>query len=399
MAWLGRMIVLCSEGIFVTVMDPSQTDLTTRQKTAALLDRVEPEFANFLSGELIDLFLLPAPGARYRWNVPSTSLKHFALVATMARMVHRWIGRWRGWLPVKTNLEAAAWIARSYARQLTEDHGHLIIAQDFLPYLWLGGFLQGRQFSVLLMRPPLAVMHERLDEVAREFPRQGDLQVFRADPALVHAEAEALQSAERVITPHRELGHLFSNLRMLEWQKPEVVRPAGVRNPSLLLFPASLAVREGAHAALAASERVALPLLVCGGNPEGLAVESETVQFTTGNEIPWHQVAAVIHPTLFKAWPRLHLHALALGIPVISSSACGLEEGDGVSLVDFNDEDGLVRAIERAIAREVGRDSGREGGREPELAHESEREIPGNLRLAIDRSAEASLRATHLNRL
>ena len=352
-------MVFCFEGISVTAMDQSHTDQVEHQKTAALLDRVEPEFASFLAGELVDLFLVPAPGRRYRWAVPSTSLRRFALLAALARVVHRWVGQWRGWLTVRTNLKASAWIARSYARQLPSDHRHLIVGQDFLPFLWRDGVLAGRRFSVLLMRPPLGVMHEHFEAIAREFPRQTTLQTFRADPELVRAENEALQSAERVITPHRELGHLFTNLRLLEWYRPEVVQPAGVRNPSYLLFPASLVTREGAHAALAAGECLGLPLLVCGGNPEALTFESDAVQFTTDSEIPWHQVAVVVHPTLFKTWPRLHLQALALGIPVVTTSASGLDEGDGVSFVDFNDEDGLVRALERAMAREVGRDSDR----------------------------------------
>jgi glycosyltransferase involved in cell wall biosynthesis len=354
------MIVLCFEGILPTAMDPNQNNSGYHQKTAVLLDRFEPEFANFLSGELIDLFLVPAPGRRYSWGVPATSLRRFALPAEFIRVVYRWLSRWRGWPAVKINLQGAAWIARSYARQLPDDHRHLIVAQEFLPFLWRDGVLQGRRFSVLLTRPPLGMMNERLDAVAREFPRQSKLQEFQADSILVQAESEALQKAERVITPHRELGHLFANLRLLEWNKPEVVPPAGVRNPSLLLLPAPLAMRDGAHAALGASERLALPLLICGSNSENLAVESDAVHFTTESEIPWHQVAAVVHPTLFKAWPRLHLHALALGIPVVTTSACGLEEGDGVSFVDFNDEDGLVRAIERAMARELGRETGRE---------------------------------------
>lgn len=367
------------KGTVSSIMDSSHK---FHQKTAALLDRFEPEFASYLAGELIDLYLVPAPGARYRWCVPATSKRRFAIFAALARSIYRAVGHWLGRSRTQSELEGGRWIARSFARMLPADCGHLIVAQDFLPYLWRDGVLAGKRFSVLLTRPPLAAMQSRLDGLLRDFPREKNLRQFCADPALVAAESEAFDHAERVITPHLDLGQLFPNLRKLEWQRPEVVRPADVPNPVWLLFPAPLAAREGGHAALGASERLGLPLLVCGDNAENLAIPSDQLQFTVESAIPWHEIAAIVHPTLFKTWPRLHLHALALGIPVIATAACGLEEGEGVTLVGFNDEDGLVRALERAVGREIARDSGRDTIKEVE--RESARESSGFARRAAN---------------
>lgn len=318
-------------------------------KTAAILDNVEPEFESYLSGELIDTYLLPAKGRRYKWYVPSSAELKVAWIQGLWRAMFFRFGARRGRIAAELKLLASERLAEAFARMIPYDVEHLIVTQDFLPFLWRLGALGGRTFDVLLTRPPLAVVHRRLDEAASHLPRLAHLKEFRAPAGVVAAESEAFVYADRVITPHEDDSREFPNLRKLEWQRPVVEPSPGVRNPHFLLFPANLAAREGVHAALGAAEQIGLPLLVAGRDLEGIAAPSDAVRFTTVEEIPWHEVAAVVHPTLFESWPRLHLHALALGIPVIATEACGLEEGDGVTFVPFNDEPTLVRALERVL--------------------------------------------------
>lgn len=334
--------------------------MDTHQKTAALLDRYEPEFATYLAGEFVDLYLVPCLGRVFRWPVPSGSRRRCSWFAAFRRKLKMfWDAHFGRASLDESQMITSRWLARAYARKLPAECEHLIVSQHLLPFLWLDGVLHKRRFSVLLTRPPLDVEQERLKQAARELPNERALQEFRPPRELVEAESEALHHAERVITPHMSFARYFPNLRKLGWQKPDAIQPPGVRNPSYLLLPAPLAARDGAHAVLGAAERVGLPVLVCGHNIEGLAVPSDLVRFTNEKEIIWNEVAAVVHPALFESWPRLHLHALALGIPVVATEACGLEEGGGVTLVPFNDEDSLVRAIERAVGREV--ESMREG--------------------------------------
>jgi len=334
--------------------------MDTHQKTAALLDRFEPEFATYLAGELVDLYLVPCAGKPFKWPVPPTAERRCSRFVALARKLKLFFDALFSRRSLaESQMITSRWLARSYARKLPADYSHLIVAEHLLPFLWLDGVLQGRRYSVLLTRPPLSVEHERLNQAARALPHERALMEFRPPRELVEAESEALHHAERVITPHKSFARFFPNLRKLGWQRPEVVPPADVRNPSCLLLPSPLAARDGAHAALGAAERLGLPLLVIGHNIEGLSAPSEMVNFIGESDIPWAEVAAVVHPALFESWPRLHLHALALGIPVIATEACGLEEGAGVALVPFNDEDALVRAVERAVGREV------EAAREP----------------------------------
>ncbi len=344
-------------------------------KTAALLDTYVPEFETYLSGELIDFYLLPAkaPGLNsYRWHIPGSSRVRTAWSAALKRAFYtRWATK-RGQIAAETRLKTAEWLAKEYAKLLPYDIERLIVSQDFLPFLWKEGALQGRSFDVLMTRPALSMVHNRLDEARGLLPHASELAEYRAPQWVIEAESEALVYASKVITPHEEYANHYPNLRKLEWTKPQVEPPPGVRKPGYLLFPASLAAREGAHAALAASEELGVPLLVVGRDLEGLSVESDLVEFTTPGEIPWHEIAAVLHPTLFESWPRLHLRALALGIPVIATEAVGLEEGSGVSFVPFGDELETIRVLERALSREI--DSLREPHALPR--HSAKLELP-----------------------
>jgi glycosyltransferase involved in cell wall biosynthesis len=334
-------------------------------KSAALLDRVEPEFVNYLAGESVDLFMVPRNSRPYRWNIPATARVHRATTTAVLGEFSKWLAR-RSIFPSKiwggladAELRAAEWLAKNYARQVSPEFQNLVISQSLVPYLWNAGVLKDRRFSILLNRPPLGLQNDLLLAAQRLLPMSPSLEESRVSQQFIEAEIEALASAEKVVTPHEYFAKCFANLRKLDWEIPEVVSPPDVRNPSYVLLPASLTAREGAHVALAAAEALEMPLLVCGENPEGLAIESDMVRFTSENQIPWHEVAAVIHPTVFTSWPRLHLHAMALGIPVVATESCGFEAGPLVALVPFNDEVAAARALERAISREV--DSGREG--------------------------------------
>lgn len=331
------------------------TQMESHIRTAAILDGYVPEFESYLSGELIDLFLVPANGVMRsgpRWFKPATARRTTIWFAAWKRTFELWRAKRQGRIVARVQMKTAEELARALARRLPYDIEHVIVSQDFLPFLWRMGALAGRSFDVLLTRPPLSVIHEKLDRAHEILPSSAVLKEYRAERSIVEAESEAFVYADRVITPHEEFAKYFPNLRKLEWQKPVVEPPADVRRPQYLLFPASLAAHQGAHAALAVADEVGLPLLVAGEDLERLAVSSDQVQFVAPSEIPWHEVAAVVHPTLFAAWPRLHLHALALGIPVIASEACGLEEGHGLTIVPFADEKEILSAVERALMRE-----------------------------------------------
>jgi glycosyltransferase involved in cell wall biosynthesis len=53
----------------------------------------------------------------------------------------------------------------------------------------------------------------------------------------------------------------------------------------------------------------------------------------------------VVHPALAEAAPRRLLEALAAGVPVIATAACGLAAQPGLTLVPMDDVEALVAAM------------------------------------------------------
>ena len=62
-------------------------------------------------------------------------------------------------------------------------------------------------------------------------------------------------------------------------------------------------------------------------------------------------VRAVVHPALAEATPRRLLEALAAGVPVIATAACGLRPQPGLTLVPIDDVEALAAAMRSAGAQ------------------------------------------------
>jgi len=88
-----------------------------------------------------------------------------------------------------------------------------------------------------------------------------------------------------------------------------------------------------------------------------LGAELEGPDFWRGlRTIPagdWAGVAAVVQPALAEEQPRRLLRALAAGIPVIATPACGIEPRPGLSLVSAGDTAALIAAL-AALTAPVG---------------------------------------------
>ena len=63
------------------------------------------------------------------------------------------------------------------------------------------------------------------------------------------------------------------------------------------------------------------------------------------------QVAAVVLPAIIEHQPRALLRAMAMGLPVIATEACGLGGMPGVTTVPAYDASALRNALNTAIAR------------------------------------------------
>jgi hypothetical protein len=151
-------------------------------------------------------------------------------------------------------------LAHYYGDRLSIDVSYTHVAQSLLPFLWRRGDLGGRGFSVFMTRLPLAVLHQKLDNLAIEFPERKTFQEFRAPAWMVEAEAAALEHAELIVTPHATLATLFPlKTRRLEWMLPTT---RSARAGDCIVFPGPSVARKGAYELRDSMRAIEHPLLV-----------------------------------------------------------------------------------------------------------------------------------------
>lgn len=328
----------------------------TRRPTAWLVDACWPEFATLMraqAGPEDGLFLpmrWPAR-ARYAWPELAGGESRATLVALARARALRRLPAVGGALP-RAMLDYDRRLAEAHAGRLSYRHTHLVVGQGLLPHLWRLGCLQGRSFDVLMERWPLAALQARLDRALARHSESPTLGDFRAPEEIVAAEAEALAVASRLYTPHSGIVARFADRAVhLDWALPDVAtapRPAiGGRT---ILFPASALGRKGAYALRDAVEGLDIDLAVTGRAREQAGTFWRSVAARALPAGPWPDpVAAVVLPAIVEHQPRALLRALALGIPVIATAACGLDEGPGVTLVPEDDAAALREALLQAL--------------------------------------------------
>jgi glycosyltransferase involved in cell wall biosynthesis len=90
------------------------------------------------------------------------------------------------------------------------------------------------------------------------------------------------------------------------------------------------------------------PLRICGRNLEAPDFWSGMKTELAGED-PFGDAAAVVLPAWVEHQPRRLLDALARGIPVIATPACGLTGWTGVTEVPAGDFPALAEALQRVL--------------------------------------------------
>ncbi len=329
--------------------------------TAWLLEGMWPEFDAWcrLHSHPGDRWLTPLDGQRwkkpnYAWNPPAGTKIYYATSLTLLRSWRQRRLPGQGAERQKFLLKAQQGLAENFAKYLNPQARHLVVSQTLLPHLWQAGHLGGRTFDVLVNRWPLGELQARLDAAAARHPESDTLADFRADPALVIAEKQALAAAARIVTPHLAIARSFgSRAILLDWELPaEVHRAQIVSDAVRWFFPASALGRKGIHELAQAIRETGGELLVLGRAREGSADPLK--------EIPHRQAAlsdlasctALVIPAWIEHEPRLALLALSRGIPVIASRACGLPPQPFLTEVNEGDLPALLAAMKKCLARD-----------------------------------------------
>lgn len=329
-----------------------------RGHRAWLVDGVWPEHDAWLSAERdpADVLMLPIDGKRFRreryaWSSDGFAKVHqFPGLALVRAFESRRLAA-QGAARQRALARHEAQLAEAMAKRLPPSATYVVVAQTLLPHLWRHGALGGRRFDVLMTRPPLWLLHEALDRAHRLHPQSRTLADFRADPAELELERTALAAAERLVTPHAGLARALGERAVrLGWARPPKT-PArdaapGRPGPLRVWFPASTLGRKGAYELRQALHGLDVELVL--GGP---VLESPDFWNRPTRQGDLGDADLVVSPAHVETAPRRLLSALARGVPVIASDACGLDPEPGLTVVPTGDALALRDAIEAWLAQ------------------------------------------------
>lgn len=342
-------------GVHSCFRHPEAMALPRQSRTAWLLDAWWPEHDAYLQEHRQpgDALRIPFASRRwkigpYYWGTDGPADVHTVPWFVFRRSLESRRLRAEGAARQRALLRMDRELAQRYAQQLPSDALHVVVSQNLLPFLWQEGHLAGRTFDVLMTRLPMAELQRQLDRAAARWPGTSTLEDFRADAALVAAESEALAEAVRWITPHTDIARLAGSRAIcLPWHKPpSTPRSIGSR----LIFPAGALSRKGARELREAAAGLGIPLILASAVRENAAFWQEIQTEPAGPD--WlADAGAVVLPAWVEHQPRRILAALAAGIPVIVTSACGLPPQEGLTLVPEGDSRALRAAIQDVLAK------------------------------------------------
>ncbi len=321
-----------------------------RLPIAWLVDAPTPEFAALYRDEAgpDDLLLLPTrrfgAGARGWPQIGRDRTADLAALHRSATLRLR-----AGAVPLAALMLATdARIAAAHARGLSAAHTHLVIAQTLLPHLWRSGVLQGRRFDVLLDRLPMQALQAILDAAHARHAGSPTLGDFRAPEPIVAAESAALAAAQRLITPHRAVAECFpGRIDLIDWA-PATPLPAR-RGGRAFLFAGPAVARKGIHAMREAMAGLDIELLIERGAVEEPGFWSGLNARRLFRDERPAELAGVVLPALIEHRPRTVLRALAAGLPVIATTACGLPPQADLMLIEPDNVGHLRAALLAAL--------------------------------------------------
>lgn len=323
-----------------------------------LLDSRWPEFDRWCAEHSRpgDRWFTPTDGSKwhkpnYQWSAPlGIALRH----ATLGALRRSWSQRRlpaQGDRRQRVLIQGETEIARTYASMLDPHCRHLVVSQNLLPHLWRLGVLGGRSFDVLLDRWPMEELQRRLDQAKAAHPQSTTLGDFRADEDLLRAEREALAAAGRLITPHLALAaHFGPRAWLIPWEMPAPMPRFAVAGKPSLLFPASKLGRKGAFGLAAALKSgIDAELRYLGAADEGSADPFVGLNCSRSKASDLATASALVLPAWIEHQPRLALLALASGIPVIATEACGLPPHEMLHVIAAPDAAALATVIRSVL--------------------------------------------------
>jgi hypothetical protein len=317
--------------------------------TAYILDEKFAEFESYLqiNSKPEDYFVVPFTAkskwkvSRFTWN--TKNIHHvipYSFVVLRRSINTRLAAKRKKNIP-SLLLRYDERIVKNILHKIPAECTHIVLSQNLLPFAFKYGLLWGRTYDVLMTRLPMEHLHVRLDELRSNFPKSITASDFRANLELVELEKMALNKARKIISPHTEIINLFHNKSVhLEWQTPIVKNKflKGVR----IVFPSSALARKGAFEMKRLAKELNIDLYVMGK-------AEECADFWKGTKVKYtetlQEASLLILPAYVEHHPKIVLRALALGITVISTSACGVSPQFNLILVPIGDYEALKKEV------------------------------------------------------
>lgn len=268
---------------------------------------------------------------RYSWKaIKSQNIKVTALQGIYRAIKLRFSSKSNNIFQLNLKLDEK--IAKAAAQKIPLETTHLVISQNLLPFIYKTGVLGGRTFDVLMTRLPIYGLNSRLNFAHSRHLESSTLNDFRASNELELIEKEALKKARKIITPHTEIASLFSDkVQKLDWQLP--IQNDINSKGNKILFPAYALGKKGAYEIKQLAQELNLVLVVSGSKMENLIFwEDVKIEKFDGN---FNEIGLVIYPTYIEHQPRQVLKAISMGIPVITTTACGIDVSDKVKIVEL----------------------------------------------------------------
>lgn len=342
-------------------------DVGAEGRTAVLVDGWTPEFARYLrEAHPQAQRMQPVPLRLAFWRVPAVGWHRESATkesvttpwaASLRRAVWQRLWARQAGRRQASLIDGQRWLAQAFAARLAPAHTHLVVEQSLLPHLQRLGALDGRRITVLASALPMADIEQRLDAASQCWPDDATLRDFRAEASLVRDEALALARAAVIVTPHAAVAQAMATyapqatLQRIDWALPQVkaTHSAGQESP-LVVFAASALARKGARELAAALQGWPCRLRVLGSSSGDARLWQgiEPIQHMNWQSDWLAGASVVVLPAHVEHAPRALLRAVAAGVPVVASTACGLAGVPGVQEVAPGDIDALRTALQAA---------------------------------------------------
>jgi hypothetical protein len=340
-------------GNFVCFKHPDRTSLKEEIATTTfILDEKWPEYDKHIkeSATSSDNFILPLKKNRfiktdrYSWAAANPHKTKTTDLQGIYRAIKLRFAPKNKNNVFELALQLDKKIAFAAARQIPINSTHLVISQNLLPFIFETGALGGRTYDVLMTRLPFEKLHERLDSAFSNHTESPTLKDFRASKELVELENKALNKARQIITPHSEIAEIFKNkVVKLNWLIPKSAN--GQTKGTKVLFPASAVGRKGAYEIKRLAKELQLNLTILGRTIENENFwEDLKIEKFNGD---LDQIGLVVYPTFIEHQPRQILKAISKGIPIITTTACGIDNSDQVEVIEISNFEQLKNEVNK----------------------------------------------------